>query len=342
MNGYVKRDKDVLAQSHSNENIYRTAPRAPIPLQDTIIPLMAEEVITMEIHASKKDCKLKFKAGKKKLYYIKKVLQKDFLDIDPDKRITYFFASLSPHFTSSGDQAIDRRYIDQIGNSYAVKGEVMFVDVNMEDKLKPGSETEYMQRNARNCGVSTALMALNMVDPDLNVMSMSRMKKVFRDNRELRVAIRAGCQRFIGWLVQANPASGAYGYFSAALRTGYNKILIKRDHTKKLHGYVINRDHTKTLHGEDGVFVNARKVRGIRKFRWIDVKKARDCFDHTTGLIGRKGHGGIQAMNKDWWFCDEKPGDVLHQAVNALSLDYCMSDPCFVTWQINEGASYDP
>ena len=134
-NPYIKRDRKLLAQSHSNENIYRTAQRAPIPLQDTIIPLMAEEVITMEIDASKQNCKLKFKAGQKKLYYIKKVIQKDFLDKDPDERLTYFFASLSPHFTSSGDQAIDRRYIDQIGNSVAVKGEVMFVDVNWEESI---------------------------------------------------------------------------------------------------------------------------------------------------------------------------------------------------------------
>ena len=264
MKGYVKRDKEVLlAQSHSDEYIYRTAPRT-ITI-GKLRPMKADEVIGMEIDASKKNCKLEFEPGERKLYYIKKVVRPDGrpqtnLDKYLDERITMFFASLSPaflpHFTSTGDQQTDSRYIDQIGNSYGIKGEVMYVWVNEKDE-PPG------KLDARNCGIAPVLMALFMVDPELNMMSRSKIKKVFRDNRELQVAISLGCKRFIGWLVQTEEEGGAYAYFSAPRRAGFKKMLIRYDHTL-------------TPPPDD------------KRFKWIDVDKARDCYDHKTGWIGKK------------------------------------------------------
>ena len=71
--------------------------------------------------------------------------------------------------------------------------------------------------------------------------------------------------------MDADPLKGAYAYFSAAMKSGYKKILI-------------------------GDNYNEPK-------EWMSIKNAKEAYDSKTGKIGE-----IVGKNKIWWFCDEVDG----------------------------------
>ena len=64
--------------------------------------------------------------------------------------------------------------------------------------------------------------------------------------------------------------SGAYAYFNAALKNGYQKMLITKDN-------------------------------GCNQ--WYDTKVAKERYDAKTGKIGN-----ADSIGKMWWFCEEIPG----------------------------------
>ena len=280
MEVYNERDIDIWSQSRSLSS-------RKIEVQ----PMTATNIQIIQIEASRKNCKLNSVTASK-LYYIKKVVFGD--DNTPvDDVVTIFFAALTPNFVRIEDGALDSHYENQLGYSRCKKGYIDYVRVNC------GTENP-RQINARDCGISTVLSSLCMVDPQLNILSRSTIDRKFRGNYRLAKAIKKGCRKFVGLLMQADPRTGAYAYFSAARKYEYNKILIKND---------------------------------ANKFKWVNTDHAWSCYDGQTGRIGygMEMDEGIEGYDKEWWFCAEIPG----RLQTFSTLDHCSSNPCFVTWQEN-------
>ena len=123
--------------------------------------------------------------------------------------------------------------------------------------------------HARNCGLATVLTTLCMIDPELNVMDSTEINERFSEDEVLENTIKSACKRFIGLTMSADPMSGAFAYFSAALNKNYNKFLIRTDCAKYI------------------------------RYTWMDTETAKDKFDVTTGKIG-----GITGFMRQWFFCD--------------------------------------
>ena len=68
-----------------------------------------------------------------------------------------------------------------------------------------------------------------MIDPDLNLLPQSEMVKEFWDKHpKISSTVRTGgCKKFIGLQMEAEPIKGAYAYFSAAIKWGYNKMYVE-------------------------------------------------------------------------------------------------------------------
>ena len=127
--------------------------------------------------------------------------------------------------------------------------------------------------NARNCGLATVLTTLCMIDPELNVMDSTEINQRFSEDQVLETTVKTACHRFIGLTMAADPMSGAFAYFSAALNTNYDKFLIRTDCEQDNH------------------------------YTWMDTKTARNQYDVNTGKIG-----GIRGYMKQWFFCDAIEG----------------------------------
>ena len=157
------------------------------------------------------------------------------------------------------------RYRNDIGYIKCHKGFIDLVAVN-DDK-------DCMWIPARNCGIAPILTSLCMVDPELDMLPDSGLEQYFvgKYGTELISDIKIRCRRFVGLIMDADPLKGAYAYFSAALKSGYKKILI-------------------------GDNYNEPK-------EWMSIKNAKEAYDSKTGKIGE-----IVGKNKIWWFCDEVEG----------------------------------
>ena len=212
-----------------------------------------DEIQKIKVDASKKSCKLK--PGE---YYIKKGVSA----LRPGK--SFFFASKDQKFKhKSGASPTDwmNQYENQIGYSFCSKGWIGKVEVNDAKDL-----------DARNCGMGTVFTILCMIDSELNNFPSANIDFEFGDDPDTAKVIKEGCRKLLGLLMEADPLTGAYGYFNAALKTSYNKFLIKTDKGKNL---------------------------------WMDTEKAKECYDDKTGKIGE----GITGYSRDWWFCEEIPGE---------------------------------
>ena len=124
--------------------------------------------------------------------------------------------------------------------------------------------------DARNCGMGTVLTSLCMIDPELDMLPTNEILEYFEADRKTATTIKQGCQKFVGLHMVADPKTGAYKNFNAALNNGYNKMLFKTN-------------------------------KGA--YRWYDTTKAKECYNHETGMIGDDINFGIH-----WWFCEEIPG----------------------------------
>jgi hypothetical protein len=256
MNPDNEREIDILSESRSLS--FR---------KSKVQPMTTRNIQIIQLDASKKDCKLSSVTASK-LYYIKKVVFED--DNAPvDDVVTLFIASLTPTFVRIEDGGLANNYEHQLGYSRCSKGYIDYVRVN--DGTANAGEI-----NARDCGISTVLTALCMVDPQLNIMSRSKIDRKFRDNNRISKAIKKGCSKFVGLRMQADPLTGAFAYLSAATTYGYNKMWIKKD--------------------DDKTFI------------LMETDKVWSCYDSKTGRIGGERGEGIEGLDKEWWFCDEIPG----------------------------------
>ena len=186
----------------------------------------------------------------------------------------YFYASFEQKFEKSGDtggykhgvhNTIINRYETQLGYIKCRKGYIEKVWVNPENEKNP----------ARGCGIAPVFTSLCMVDPELNFLTPSELKKFFHGKYATQFVseIKKDCRKFMGLLMEAVPLTGAYSYFSAAKKSGYTKMLIF------------------------DTFLGA-----FEPF-WMSVEDAEKQYDASTGMIGR-----IMGKEKEWWFCNESEG----------------------------------
>ena len=174
----------------------------------------------------------------------------------------YFYASLDQKFEKSGD-TIKNRYETQLGYIKCRKGYIENVWVNSEKEKNP----------ARGCGIAPVFTSLCMVDPELNFLTDSELENFFHGKyaREYVRNIKKDCKIFIGLFMVADPLTGAYAYFSAAIKSGYKKMLV--------YDY------------------------GDLKPVWMYIEDAKKEYDASTGMIGN-----IMGMMEEWWFCTEFEG----------------------------------
>ena len=222
------------------------------------------EIQSIKVDIAKKECKLNLEE-----YYIRK----DVRTLLPGK--AFFFASTHEEFVPNDDvnpiphdsidsdqfiQIMENQFENQIGFAMCTNGWIDKVRVKSEQNL-----------DARNCGIGTVFTTLCMIDPALHLLPNFRIDSEFNDDFHTAKTIKKGCRRFMGLLMAADPLTGAYGYFNAALKNGYNKLLIKTDK---------------------------------EKYQWMDTEKAKKCYNDMTGKIGN----GITGYKKNWWFCESIPG----------------------------------
>ena len=102
------------------------------------------------------------------------------------------------------------KYIGQIAWAKCSSGNIDDITV----KSKP--------RDARQCGIATVLTELCLLDPDVYQDGKSSdAYNVLRSN-----GIDTKCEQAVAMDMVAEPLSGAYAYFSAASRIGYNKLIV--------------------------------------------------------------------------------------------------------------------
>ena len=190
------------------------------------------------------------------MYHVKKVL-------DPADDSVLFTASVG--WISSENQ--------MVGISACSPGWINSVDV---------------EPFARGCGISTILTELCMIDPDINRLDQAENSI---PNKALSMLInypvdasyvKHYCKKFIGMIMVAKQASGPHAYFNAALRQGYDRMLI-------LSGYQLH-------------------------YLWVqDAKRLYQSNPSSQwqGWIGNECQGCphcgncIEAFKKEWFFCKD-------------------------------------
>ena len=185
----------------------------------------------------------------------------------------YFYAALEQKFEKSRDtggykkgvhNTIINRYETQLGFIKCRKGYIEKVWVNSEKEENP----------ARGCGIAPVFTSLCMVDPELNFLADDAELGDFFHGKyatEYVRAIKKDCRTFMGLFMVADPLTGAYAYFSAAIKSGYKKMLIFD-------------------------FGDLKPV-------WMYIEDAKKEYDASTGMIGK-----TMAKSNDWWFCNEFEG----------------------------------
>ena len=131
-------------------------------------------ILAIKIPETKTECKIK----DSEVYYLKKVRFQE-------QNIIAFFAALSAEFVRVvGSGRFNGRYETQLGHITCDKGWIDFVRVN--DGEEPG------ELDARNCGISSVLTALCMVDPELNTLPRTAIDTKFRHHYKLGKKMRRG------------------------------------------------------------------------------------------------------------------------------------------------------
>ena len=242
---HIKIDSEVGFTKRARNKV------APMP---RVTPMDADEVRKIDIDPSKVGCTIN-----PKHYYVKKVFPN-------------FFASLDPRFEKH--PIVKEKYKDQIGYIYCKKGFINYVSVNDRPQ----------KLNARGCGLATVFTVLCMVDEDLDMLPPSEIRRYFSDYEDMQNIITTSCRRFVGLMMsvekdEKGKIGGAYAYFSAALKSNYQKMLIQ----------------------------NECEICGIRSghYTWMKTSEAKEKYNIDTGNIGK-----IMANKEHWWFCDDIEGQI--------------------------------
>ena len=209
------------------------------------------EVREFGIDKNKKtDCELP-----EDIYRVMKVKQRSGTDFE-----TNFYAIKNKEFVRDSTRYQEKWYKGQIAYITCSHGLIDYIDVN--EDLRP---------NARNCGIGTVLTELCFIDPEFYEVNDDNysLKRIPVDGQHIRTQIKNECSRFIGLELREEEV-GAYAFFSAAIRSGYTRLLIYDD----------------------------RCLNTELKYKFFDVEVARSAYIKETGYIGT-----TPAFELDWLFC---------------------------------------
>ena len=181
-------------------------------------PMRNTEIKEFEITRAKRpNCRLIPGTASATTY---KVLKKQ--DTKAGKLYTYFFAVHSSHFITNPNpkesKTPETQYLHQAGYAHCHHGWINTVAINTRNNGLPF---------ARECGIGSILTALCFLDPDVNKNvdgNAARQKAL--GNPVASKLVEKDCKELVGLQMNAEPKDGANAYFSAAKRTGYNKLMI--------------------------------------------------------------------------------------------------------------------
>ena len=145
-----------------------------------------------------------------------------------------------------------------------------------------------VEEMARNCGISTILTTLCFIDQDLNGLEGNLAPGLVHENRGLDEIQKASQDKY-DWITQncrslwslfaiPSPKYGGFGYFSAAMKSGFDQMLIKTSRT--LYSCM-------EIHGPDS------------------TEKWSGMYSAETGII-EDPSGDIRAYSTYWFFCNSK------------------------------------
>ena len=135
------------------------------------------------------------------------------------------------------------------------------------------------QESARGCGIGIVLTELCFIDPDINNMNTGNYAlPKLEDDPQTNQLVKDNCLKVIGLMMLADPVAGARAYFSAAIRLGYEKLIIDP---------------------------MSRRSSGS-KFKIYDTKVAKENFDPNTGRIDPccKETERCNTVLTNWFFCE--------------------------------------
>ena len=181
------------------------------------------------------------------------------------------------------------RYNDQIGWASCQPGWIANVWVN-DGK---GDDSKY-KINARQCGIASVLTQLCLMDPKLNGRNQERGNSAILELGEAADLlgytdkIKENCKQFVGLVNAADPKSGAFAYFSAAIRENYGDMMVQQRQKKRQN---------------DG---HARRPK-LQDFSIYETQNAKKYYNPDTGMIGKCGCNDYvcDAHNAVWFFCKQ-------------------------------------
>ena len=144
-----------------------------------------------------------------------------------------------PRPRSRGDTFVDprlRRYIGQIAYAYCNPGEVSQIQI------------ADAPRDARQCGIATVLTELCFLDPD--IYEKGEENRAYRLLRNHDVTTMS-CGQAVSLQMASDPKTGAYAYFSAASRTGYNKLVVNWPNSDYAQIAIYDTDHAKQAYNAE-------------------------------------------------------------------------------------------
>ena len=173
------------------------------------------------IFETKPGCRLR-----KKEIIVLKSLQEE-----GEEKYFYFYAvSSAPYFDRFVELARStktHRYKHQVAYIICSRGWIEQLTV-FERTLGPGRA-----ENARGCGIGVVLTELCLIDPAIHSMETMGTGSNKQENnglvilpRELRERVKNECFKIVGMVMNAKTDSGGHAYFSAAIRMGFNKLIV--------------------------------------------------------------------------------------------------------------------
>ena len=166
-----------------------------------------------------RNCKLA--TGLVTTYQVMKMLSHD------RSRFQFFAIHGTAHFTKTGftnpgiSEDISGRqfsrqrfledYIGQVAVAHCRHGNIDFVKVSSK-----------RNHDARQCGIATVLTELCLLDPDIH--ERGERNAAYKTLRKYQM--ETNCIQMVELQMSARPLSGAHAYFSAAINTGFNKLIV--------------------------------------------------------------------------------------------------------------------
>ena len=144
-------------------------------------------------------------------------------DVQFDQGVTIEFQALKEQFDATNPDHVDEIYNYQMGYITCTPGWIDDVRVHS------------MPTNARDCGISTVLTELCLLEPEIYVLHQPPDN---RPSKSIQYLLQQGyahelfdiensCNYLIGMWMKAEPMSGAFAYLGAANRMGYRRLYLE-------------------------------------------------------------------------------------------------------------------